>query len=174
MAAGSAYRARGSVPAVTWTTPPPEDRGAPAHAHHLHLPAGAHVADRRGLTATGAVALAFALGLVGAVIDLKTGRTLRTAFELSFVVGTALAAVLVHREDLKAAVVLAPYTYCGLAIVAGIFGRTSGHGSVYRQAVVALADALALHAPVLFLATGLAFVIVLVRRSRYRRLAPRP
>lgn len=168
---------------MSWTTPSPDVSGAAAplehghvHVHpgngehHVHLPAGAHVADRRGLTATGAVVVAFALGLVGAVIDLKTGRGLRSAFEISFVIGTALAAALVHREDLKAAVVLAPYTYCGLAIVAGIFGRSGGSGSFARRSAVALMDALLLHAPVLFLATGLALVIVLVRRSRYRRL----
>lgn len=143
--------------------------GAHGDEHHVHLPAGAHVADRRGLTATGGVLVAFSLGLVGAVIDLQTGSGLRTAFEVAFVLGTALAAALVHREDLKAAVVLAPYTYCGLAVVAGLFGHSGGSGSFLRRSVIALTDALVLHAPVLFLATGMALVIVLVRRSRYRR-----
>jgi hypothetical protein len=162
---------------VSWTTSSPDASGAAsvgaprAHGgeHHVHLPAGAHVGDRRGLTATGAVVVAFALGLVGAVIDLKTGTGLRTAFEVAFVIGTALAAGLVHREDLKAAVVLAPYTYCGLAVVAGVFGRSSGSGSFLKRSVIALTDAVVLNAPVLFLATGMALVIVLVRRARYRR-----
>ncbi len=135
----------------------------------MHLPAGAHVADRRGLTATGAVAVAFAVGLVGAFYDLKTGRTLGHGFEIAFVLGTAVAAALVHREDLKAAVILAPYTYCALAVVAGVTGGTSGHGSLFKRSAVALFDALVLHAPALFLSTGLALVIVLVRRARGRR-----
>lgn len=163
---------------MSWTTSSPDASGAASVGaprsqeggeHHVHLPAGAHVGDRRGLTATGAVVVAFTLGLVGAVIDLKTGTGLRTGFEVAFVIGTALAASLVHREDLKAAVVLAPYTYCGLAVVAGVFGRSSGSGSFLKRSAIALTDAVVLNAPVLFLATGMALVIVLVRRARYRR-----
>jgi hypothetical protein len=135
----------------------------------VHVPAGVahvHVADKRGLTATGAVALAVAFGLVGVVIDLQTGQGLRRAFEITFVGGTALAAWLVHREDLKAAVVVAPYTYCALALVSGVFDHPTRTGSVFKQSAVALLDALVLNAPVLYLATGLALVIALVRRAR--------
>src|SRR3954471_7046595 len=96
---------------------PPHEQEAPAHDHHLHLPAGAHVADRRGLTATGAVTIALTLGVIGALIDVNTGRGLRTVFALCFIVGSALAAMLVHREDLKASVIMPPLTYCVLALI---------------------------------------------------------
>src|SRR6185369_4352871 len=103
----------GTVGRVSWTTPASEQ--APHGEHHLHLPEAAHVvADRRGLTAAGAVAIALVLGVVGATIDVKTGHGLRTVFAVCFVAGSALAAILVHREDIRAAVVIPPFTYCAL------------------------------------------------------------
>lgn len=141
-----------------------------AHEHHLHLPDAAHVvADRRGLTATGAVAIALALGIVGAAIDVKTGHGLRTVFAVCFVAGSALAAVLVHREDLRAAVVIPPFTYCALAVIGGFLGSTKVAGSFVTKEGVALLDALVLRAPVLFVATGAALVIALVRKVREPR-----
>lgn len=86
--------------------------------HHHHLPAGAHVADRRGLTAFGAVTIAMTLGLAGGIIDVVTGPGLRTVFTVCFVLGCALAAALVHREDLIATVVMPPLLYVALALVA--------------------------------------------------------
>lgn len=86
--------------------------------HHHHLPAGAHVADKRGLTAFGAVTIAMGLGLLGGTIDVITGPGLRTVFTICFVVGCALAAALVHREDLLATVVMPPLLYVALALFA--------------------------------------------------------
>jgi hypothetical protein len=124
------------------------------------------VADRRGLTAAGAVAIALVLGFIGAAIDVKTGHGLRTVFAVCFVAGSALAALLVHREDLVAAVVIPPFTYCALAVIGGFLGSTTVAGSFVTKEGVALLDALVLRAPVLFLATGAALVIALVRRVR--------
>ena len=148
---------------TAWTAPQQPASQHPRDRGH-HLPAGAHVADRRGLTAAGAVLLALALGLLGAVIDVKTGSGLRTLFSVSFVVGSVLAALLVHREDLCAAVSMPPLTYCVLALVGGAVGSTATSGSLLkRQGLQVLSD-LAVHAPVLFLATGLALVVALARR----------
>lgn len=152
-----------------------EHREAPHDAHHLHLPAGAHVADRRGLTATGAVAIALAMGFVGAVIDVSTGRGLRTTFAVSFVLGSALAALLAHREDLKATVVMPPLTYCFLALVGAALGRTGAAGSFVKTQAMELVSALILGAPVLYTATGLAALIAVIRWRRSTvRSAPRP
>lgn len=148
---------------MTWTTPPPDAVHEP---EHHHLPAGAHVGDRRGLTAAGAAAIALVLGFVGAAIDVKTGHGLRTVFALCFVVGSALAALLVHREDLVAAVAIPPFTYCALAVVGGFLGSTAVAGSFVTKSGVALLDALVLRAPVLFVATGAALVIAVLRRLR--------
>ncbi|HUR50706.1 MAG TPA: DUF6542 domain-containing protein [Mycobacteriales bacterium] len=154
---------------MSWTTPA-NDQAHPPVEHHLHLPDAAHVvADRRGLTAAGAVAIALVLGVVGAAVDVKTGHGLRTVFAVCFVGGSALAAVLVHREDLRAAVVIPPFTYCALAVIGGFLGSTKVAGSFVTKEGVALLDALILRAPVLFVATGAALVIALVRKVREPR-----
>jgi hypothetical protein len=154
---------------VSWTTPA-NDQAHTSDDHHLHLPDAAHVvADRRGLTAAGAVAIALVLGVVGAAIDVKTGHGLRTVFAVCFVGGSAVAAVLVHREDLRAAVVIPPFTYCALAVIGGFLGSTKVAGSFVTKEGVALLDALILRAPVLFVATGAALAIALVRKVREPR-----
>jgi hypothetical protein len=150
---------------VSWTTPTSEQ--APHGEHHLHLPDAAHVvADRRGLTATGAVAIALLLGFVGAAIDVKTGHGLRMVFAICFISGSALAAAIVHREDLRAAVMIPPFTYCALAVIGGFLGSTTVAGSRVTKEGVALLDALVLRAPVLFIATGAALAIAVVRKLR--------
>lgn len=158
---------------TSWTSPPPgRDEPAPTaphEHHHLHLPAGAHVADRRGLTATGAVTLALTLGFVGAFVDVQTGRGLRTVFALCFVAGCALAAMLVHREDLKAVIVMPPLTYCVLALIGAAIGHTQAAGSFVKTQGLELVSALILGAPVLYAATGAALVIALVRARTARR-----
>ena len=160
------------------------DRSSPDHPHHpdhpghpdhqLHLPAGAHVADRRGLTATGAVTIALLLGFVGAAIDVNTGSGLRTVFAICFIAGSALAALLVHQEDLKATVVMPPLTYCVLALIGAAIGHTQAAGSFAKRQGLELVSALILGAPVLYAATGLALLIALVRRRRRVRTAQQP
>jgi hypothetical protein len=127
-----------------------------------HLPAGAHLSDRRGLTATGAVALALALGIAGGLIDVLTGPGLRTVFAVCFVAGCGLAALTVHREDLVAAVVIPPIVYCVLALLAGAVETTVGSQSLLTRQ---------LGAPVLLTATGLALAIAVVRGALGRRPA---
>ena len=154
----------------SWTNPPPEPaEQAPPADHHLHLPAGAHVADRRGLTATGAVTVALALGFLGAVIDVNTGSGLGPVFAVLFVVGSALGALLAHREDLRATVVMPPLTYCVLALIGAAIGHSAAAGSFLKQQGLELVSALITGAPVLYAATGLAFVIALVRSRASQR-----
>lgn len=102
--------------------------------HHLHLPAGAHVGDKRGITAFGAVGLAVVLGLLGGTIDVITGPGLRTVFTICFVAGCALAALLVHREDLLATIVMPPLLYVMFALFAAAV-EASGvtHGWLMHQ-----------------------------------------
>lgn len=127
------------------------------------------VADRRGLTATGAVFTALALGLAGATYDVLTGPGLRLVFAVTFISGCALAALLVHREDLKAAVVMPPLVYVVLAFVGGALERTGGAGSFLTRQALEMANALVLGAPVLLAATGSALLIAAVRTLTRRR-----
>jgi len=124
----------------------------------------AAVADRRGLTALGALALAIAFGLVGGAVDVVTGPGLRVVFAVCFVTGSALAALLVHREDLRAAVVMPPLVYLLLALFAGLVETTGHDGSFITQQAVELFNSLVVGAPVLLAATGAALAIALWRR----------
>ncbi|MCW2679425.1 MAG: hypothetical protein JWM62_826 [Frankiales bacterium] len=127
------------------------------------------VGDRRGLTATGAVAIALLLGLLGGAVDVVTGSGLREVFAVSFVAGCLLAALLVHREDLVATVVMPPLVYVVLALLGGAVERTMGSGSFLTQQALELANALVLGAPVLAAGTLAALVVAVVRWSAGRR-----
>jgi large-conductance mechanosensitive channel len=128
-----------------------------------------HVADRRGLTAVGAVTVALVLGAAGGLIDVMTGPGLRTVFAVSFIAGCAFAALRVHREDLVAAVIMPPLVYVVLALLAGAFSKTAGVGGWMTRQALELATSLVLGAPVLLTATAVAFVIAVVRGVSGRR-----
>jgi len=145
---------------MTTTHPTTMPTSRPHHAPSSYL------ADRRGLTATGAAAVALGFGGLGGVIDVVTGSGLRTTFAVLFVLGCALAAYKVHREDLLAAVVIPPLAYVALAVVANLGSRTTVGGSFLKQQVLELLAALITKAPALLLATGVAAVIALARRTR--------
>ena len=135
-----------------------------------HSPtAAASIGDRRGLTASGAVAVAVLLGLAGGAVDVLTGLGLREVFAVSFIAGCVIAALTVHREDLVAAVVMPPLVYVLLVLVGGVVERTASTGSWLTQQAIELANALVVGAPVLLTATGLALVVALVRWSAARR-----
>lgn len=144
---------------------------ATGSAAELDTPAphAAHVVDRRGLTATGAVAVALVLGAIGGFIDVMTGPGLRTVFAIFFIAGCALAALKVHREDLLAAVVMPPLVYVVIALGAGAFSHTGAAGGWMTRQALELATSLVLGAPVLLGATALAFVIAVVRGVTGRR-----
>jgi hypothetical protein len=127
------------------------------------------VGDRRGLTAAGAVVVALGFGTAGAVVDVLTGSGLRTAFAVLFVIGCAVAAYKVHREDLFAAVVIPPLAYVLLAFAANLGSRSTVGGSFVKQQLLELLAALITKAPALLLATGLAAAIALVRRAKFTR-----
>jgi hypothetical protein len=151
---------------TTWTDAdgsarPAADESTPA-AH------GVHVADRRGLTAVGAVTVALVLGAAGGFIDVMTGEGLRTVFAISFIAGCAIAALKVHREDLIAAIVMPPLVYVVIALLAGAFSKTTAVGGVLTRQALELATSLVLGAPVLLTATGLAFAIAVVRGINFR------
>lgn len=134
-----------------------------------HAHSAVSVGDRRGLTATGAVAIALALGLAGGAYDVVTGSGLRSVFAVAFVLGCALAALTVHQEDLLAAVIMPPLVYLVLAFLGGVVEQTGQTGSFLAQQALEMANSLILGAPVLLSATGVALVIAGARALRSRR-----
>lgn len=142
---------------------------AAPNGHGRSLPAGAHVGDRRGLTALGAVTVALALGLAGGLYDVVTGPGLRTVFAACFVLGCGLAALTVHREDLRAAVVMPPLAYVVLAFLGGVVERTGASGSFLSRQALEMVDALIVNAPVLISATALALIVAVARHMTGRQ-----
>ncbi|MDQ1710232.1 MAG: hypothetical protein QOG49_1617 [Frankiaceae bacterium] len=128
-----------------------------------------HIADRRGITAAGAVALAIAMGVVGGAIDVASGRGLRLVFAIFFALGCAMAAAVIHREDLLAAVVIPPLAYLALALLAGTARGTGAGGSLARRQMSELYDALIISFPALATATAAAAIVALTRWGLARR-----
>jgi len=126
------------------------------------LPA-VHIADRRGITAAGAVALAITMGIVGGAIDVASGRGLRLVFAICFALGCAAAAAIIHREDLLAAVVIPPLAYLVLALLAGTVRSSGESGSLARHQMSELYDALIISFPALASATLAAAAVALFR-----------
>ena len=122
--------------------------------------------DHRGLTAVGAVTLALTLGLAGGAYDIFTGPGLREVFAVSFVTGSVMAALLVHRESLRVAVVMPPLVYVLLALLGGAMETAGEPGSLVSQQALELVNALVISAPVLLTASALALVIGVVRARR--------
>lgn len=131
---------------------------------------GALLGDRGGLSTTGAVLLVVLLGGAGAAYDVVTGSGLGLGFAVGFVAGCALSALLIHREDLKAAVVLPPLVYVVLAVAGSAVETGGGAGGFLSDQALALLNAVVLGAPVLVGGTLAAAVLAglraLARRSR--------
>lgn len=139
----------------------PNPRPAPSRGRRSPL---AFLGDSRGLTAAGAAVLALGAGAAGGLVDVATGEGLRAVFAVAFVLGCALAAYKVHREDLLAAVVIPPLAYVALAVAANLTTRTTLGGSFLKQQALELMTDLVTKAPALLVATGLAALIAVARR----------
>ena len=131
--------------------------------------AATRLADRRGLTAAGAAVVMFAVGLVGGVVDVLTGPGLRLVFAICFVLGCALAALLVHREHLRPVVVMPPLVYAALALGASTAEGWGDGGSFLRTQLLELANALVLRAPVLLLGFLVVLLLAVARGGARRR-----
>lgn len=129
-----------------------------------------HGVSGRGRATAGAVALAVLLAVAGGLVDISTGTGFRTAFAVCFVAACGLAAVLVHRDDLRVAVFLPPLLYLAVALVASNVAKTSASGSLLTRQALGLTSALVLSAPVLLVGTGLSLLIAIVRSLIGRRV----
>src|SRR6185369_4932019 len=117
---------RGAEPSGPRTAPPAQAGRAGSAAlgdGAASVPVGgrspiAYVADRRGLTVIGIVLLDLIGGFVGLVHDLNTGTHLLGAVTaIAFATATVIAAMIAHREDLAASVIVPPLAYAGVVLV---------------------------------------------------------
>ena len=96
-----------------------EPRPAPSRdAAQARPTVTARIADGRGLTAAGAAVVMTAFGAAGGAFDVLTGPGLRTVFAVCYVLGCGLAALAVHRENLRPVIVMPPLVYAVLALTA--------------------------------------------------------
>ena len=130
---------------------------------------GATFGDRRGLTTTGAVLLVLLIGGVGAAVDVVTGDGLRLVFAASFITASTLAALLVRRDRLVSAFVMAPLNYLLLALAGGTAESAGATGSFASQRAIDVLNARVLGAPVLVTAFAAALLVVLARALGSRR-----
>lgn len=124
--------------------------------------------DPRGLTVPGAALVALCLGLAGAGIDAATGTGLRATFAVTFVLGCAVGAALVHHEDLLATVVMPPLLLVALAAAGSILDGGGLAGGWFTRRALDVVTAVVTDAPVLFVALGAVLAVVAVRLVRYR------
>jgi hypothetical protein len=118
-----------------------------------------------GLTAPGVVVVVLAGSLVGLLLDTFTGGDLGWVFGSLFALSCVYAALQVRRSDLAAAAITPPLVFAALLLVHSLVGGSGGLRTQVIEAMVNLIDL----APKLWLGTGLAVTIVLVRWWRQRR-----
>jgi hypothetical protein len=114
---------------------------------------GRGLGDPRGLTVAGGAALVVLVALPVLAVDLLLGGGTGLLFGVAFVVGCALAALTVHREDLRAVALMPPLLHVGFALVAGLLAG-AGPGGRLQGLAAQLAGALVYQAPVLWGATA--------------------
>lgn len=90
-------------------------------------------------------------------------------FAVCFVAASALAALLVHREDLRATVVMPPLLFVTLALFGGCVDTSTAAGALPVRAALGLLNALLLGAPVLVVGTVAAGVIAGLRARQRPR-----
>jgi hypothetical protein len=114
------------------------------------------------LTGVGAVLLLAGIAAVAGVLDVLAGSSLRLIFAAGLVLGTLIAALLVVRRDLLTVVFAPPLVFVAASVVAMLLGRGDGTGGLIDLATGWLVYGF----PAMAVATGVAVVIALIRRTR--------
>jgi hypothetical protein len=121
-------------PARPSPAPPPPASREP-DAVRTSRPPYAYVVDRRGLTIVGIVVVCLVGGFVGAAYDLSRGsHLLGSVTAVTFATAAIAAALVAHREDLGASVIVPPLAYAVVVFVAA--NVTSGGVGSYVRAIV--------------------------------------
>ena len=115
----------------------------------------------RTLTGVGAVLVMTGISAVAGLLDVLAGSALRLIFAAGLVLGTLVAGLLVVRRDLLMVVFAPPLVFLAASAVAVLLGRGDNGGGLIDLATSWLVYGF----PAMAVATGVALVIWLVRRS---------
>jgi hypothetical protein len=120
-------------------------------------------ARAEGVTGPAVVVLAAALVAGGAALDLRRDATLGLGTDLAVVLAALVAPAVVRVRSLATAVVLPPLLVAGAATM---IARLGGQDRGTRELVLDVGTTLALAAPLVFAATAVAVLVMLVRVGR--------
>ena len=124
--------------------------------------AGPPAAGGPALTGVGAVLLLAGIAAVAGVLDVLAGSSLRLIFACGLVLGALVASLLVRRRDLLMVVFAPPLVFVAASAVAVLLGRGESGGTLIDLATSWLVFGF----PAMAIATGVAAVVWLVRRTR--------
>lgn len=160
--------ARNDLPAGATSTSssPPTSTSVPADGRTRSAVQRSRPAGAAGLTAPGVVVIIFAGSLVGLLLSVFTGGGIGWLFGGMFIASSAYAAFQVRRSDRVAAVIAPPLVFAVLVMADRFVGTT---GDALGKSVGAL-NALLDYGPMLWIGSGVAVVIVLVRAWQDRRV----
>lgn len=141
----------------------------PARRPPAGRPSGLRLADRRGLTGLGAVALVVLFAaLAGAVDGHRSGDGLGWIFGVTFVICCVVAALIAHTEDMGAVAILPPLAYLvGVLACAAFRPNINGLSALRTELLIAML----LGAPALFVAEALTLLTTGLRGMRTRAIA---
>jgi hypothetical protein len=143
-------------------------RGARTQAALPSIPRPLPLTGNAPLTTLGVAIVLIGSCLIGATLDLLLVSTAAWALTGLFLGGCAYVATKVRRTDWYSAVVGPPLAFaCGLMLVATFSSHDMGSGFLGTMAT--MLELLALKARAVFFGTGLALVIILVRKLPFNR-----
>lgn len=116
------------------------------------------------LTGVGAVLLLAGIAAVAGVLDVLAGSSLRLIFACGLVLGALISSLLVRRRDLLMVVFAPPLVFVAASAVAVALGRGASGGTLIDLATSWLVFGF----PAMAIATGVAAVVWLIRRTRSR------
>jgi hypothetical protein len=147
------------------TPRPTGSRPTARHSSPLQL------ADRRGLTGLGAVALVVLVAaLAGAYDGHRSGDGLGWIFGVTFVACCVAAALVAHSEDMGAVAILPPMAFLVGALACAAFRPSVAGVPFASQMRNELLIAMLIGAPSLFIAETLTLVTTALRGMRHRTL----
>ena len=126
------------------------------------------VENASGISVWGVIAIDLLVTTVVGFLDMTLNRQFTWMTGIAFVIACGASALLVRQRDLWTAVITPPLAFLCALIIAGQPSTLGGTGSPAIREITLIGTGLAFNAPFVFAGTGLALVIVLLRRVLFR------